>query len=119
MNQTHQHLLANSSLTLDTIDLQHRAYTGDADAQYALANIFQKGTNVARHPKHAFYWYRRAAKQGNLCAQYKVWMAYLFGDGTEVNNKEAEKWLRRASLKSGKSTNSVVMQFLNTGTSVH
>ena len=78
MNRTHQHLLANSSLTLDTIDLQHRAYTGDADAQYALANIFQKGTNVARHPKHAFYWYQRAAKQGNYALNTKSgWLIFL------------------------------------------
>ena len=42
MSQMNQHLLAESELNLETIDLQQRAYTGDAEAQYALANIFQK-----------------------------------------------------------------------------
>jgi TPR repeat protein len=119
MSQIHQHLLAESELTLEAVDLQQKSYTGDADAQYALANIFQKGSNVAKHPRHAFYWYQRAAKQGNLLAQYKVWMGYLLGDGIEADDKEASKWLRRASLKSGNSTKSIVMQFLNTGTKVH
>ena len=75
MKQMHQHLLAESELNIKTIDLQQRAYTGDADAQYALANIFQKGTHVQKNTRHAFYWYQRAAQQGNLLAQYSVWFA--------------------------------------------
>ncbi len=112
MNQVHKHLLPNYQLTDEAIDLQQKAYTGDADAQFQLANIFQKGIDVAKHPKHAFYWYQRSAKQGNLFAQYKVWEAYFFGDGTEANDKEAKKWLTRASLKNGSSTrSSTITQF--------
>jgi TPR repeat protein len=91
MNQMHQHLLAESELNIETIGLQQRAYTGDAKAQYALANIFQKGVHVPKSEKHAFYWYQRAAQQGNLLAQYMVWQAYKFGDGTEANAQQAKK----------------------------
>ena len=117
MHQIHQHLLAESELNLETIDLQQKAYTGDAEAQYALANIFQKGINVTRNTKHAFYWYKRAAQQGNLLAQYNVWFAYMTGDGAEINRQQANKWFARASLKSACSTRSIVSQLLD-GSSV-
>ncbi len=117
MNQIHQYLLAESELNFETIDLQQRAYTGDADAQYALANVFQKGVNVQKKPKHAFYWYQRAAQQGNLLAQYNVWFAYMTGEGTQVNAQQAEIWFARASLKNANSTQSIVAQLL--GTTVH
>lgn len=119
MNQIHQHLLAESELNIETIGLQQRAYTDDAKAQYALANIFQKGIHIPKNEKHAFYWYQRAAQQGNLLAQYMVWQAYKFGDGTEVNAQQAKKWFARASLKSAGSTQSVVAQILGGVTPLH
>jgi len=116
MNQMHQHLLAESELNIEAIDLQQRAYTGDAEAQYALANIFQKGIRIQKNTGHAFYWYQRAAQQGNLLAQYNVWFAYLTGDGTEANAQQANKWFARASLKSACSTQSIVAQLLGSNT---
>lgn len=113
MNQMHPHLLAESELNIETIELQHKAYTGDAEAQYRLADIFQKGIGVAKHTRHAFYWYQRAAEQGNLAAQYNVWFAYMTGDGVEINNKEANKWYRRASIKNANSTESVVSKMIS------
>ena len=118
MNQMHQHLLAESELNIETIDLQQSAYTGDAEAQYALANIFQKGICIQKNTGHAFYWYQRAAHQGNLLAQYNVWFAYLTGDGTEANAQQANKWFARASLKSACSTQSIVAQLLG-GNTLH
>ena len=117
MNQMHQHLLAESELNLEAIDLQQRAYTGDAEAQYALANIFQKGIHVQKNTNHAFYWYQRAAQQGNLLAQYNVWFAYLTGEGTQVDAQQAEKWFARASSKNTSSAKSIVAQLL--GTTLH
>jgi len=105
MSQMNQHLLAESELNLETIDLQQRAYTGDAEAQYAHV---QKNTN------HAFYWYQSAAHQGNLLAQYNVWFAYLTGEGIQANTQQANKWFARASLKNSRSTQSIVAQLLDT-----
>ncbi len=118
MNQIHQHLLAESELNLETIDLQQKAYTGDADAQYALANIFQKGIHVQKNTSHAFYWYQRAAQQGNLLAQYNVFFSYLYGDGIKADAKQANKWFAKASLKSSCSAESIVAKLLN-GTTLH
>jgi len=117
MNQMHQHLLAESELNLEAIDLQQKAYTGDAEAQYALANIFQKGIHVQKNTNHAFYWYQRAAQQGNLLAQYNVWFAYLTGEGTQVDAQQAEKWFARASSKNTSSAKSIVAQLL--GATLH
>ena len=98
MDTMHKHLLADSELSLNTIKIQHKAYLGDADAQYSLANIFQKGFGVAKNPNHAFYWYKKSANQGNIAAQFNVWYAYLTGDGVEKNLEKSDSWYRTASL---------------------
>jgi TPR repeat protein len=118
MSQMNQHLLAESELNTETIDLQLRAYTGDAKAQYALANVFQKGIHVQKNTGHAFYWYQRAAQQGNLLAQYNLFFSYLTGDGTEVDAQQANKWFAKASLKSASSSESIVAQLLS-GATLH
>lgn len=117
MNQVHAHLLAESELKIETIEIQQQAYLGDADAQYTLADIFQKGKGVTKNSAHAFYWYQRAAQQGNLPAQFNVWYAYLTGEGTQENEHLAQKWFARASLKNASSTRSIINQL--TGKTVH
>jgi len=117
MSQMHKHLLADSQLKTQTIEIQQQAYLGNADAQYKLADIFQKGKDVAKNTAHAFYWYQRAAKQGNLLAQYNVWYAYLTGEGVKSDAKLANKWFTRASLKNSSSATSIISQLM--GTTVH
>jgi len=117
MNQVHAHLLAESELKIETIEIQQQAYLGDADAQYKLADIFQKGKGVAKNITHAFYWYQKAAQQGNLPAQFNVWYAYLTGEGTQENAHLAKKWFARASLKNTSSTQSIIHQLI--GSTVH
>ncbi len=117
MSEMHKHLLAESKLKTETIEIQNQAYLGSAEAQYKLADIFQKGKGVAKNATHAFYWYQRAAKQGNLLAQYNVWYAYLIGEGTQADSKLANKWLTRASLKNSSSATSIISQLM--GTTVH
>jgi len=117
MNQMHAHLLAESELKVETVKIQQQAYLGDAEAQYKLADIFQKGQGVARNTVNAFYWYQRAAKQGNLPAQFNVWYAYLTGEGIQANEQLAEKWYARATLKNSSSSKSIITQLI--GTTVH
>ncbi|SMN14952.1 hypothetical protein CRYPA_1064 [uncultured Candidatus Thioglobus sp.] len=114
MNQMHAHLLAESELKIDTVKIQQQAYLGDAEAQYKLADIFQKGKDVAKNSTNAFYWYQRAAKQGNLAAQFNVWYAYLTGEGTQANEQLADKWYARATLKNSSSTQSIINQLIST-----
>ncbi len=113
MSQIYKHLLAESSLNVETVEIQYQAYLGNAKAQYQLADIFQKGEGIAKNYANAFYWYRRAAQQGNLAAQFNVWYAYLNGEGTQVNEQKANKWYARASLNNASSTKSVITQLIN------
>ncbi len=113
MHSTDHYLMAESQLTCDTVNIQHQAYLGDESAQYALADILQKGINVAKNSECAFYWYLRAAQQGNLAAQYNVWYAYFTGEGVGADTQEADKWFKRASLKNSKTVSSVIAELLH------
>ncbi|WP_428095618.1 tetratricopeptide repeat protein [Candidatus Thioglobus sp.] len=113
MSQMQAHLLAESELKIATIKIQQQAYLGDAEAQYKLAEIFQNGKNVAKNTTHAFYWYQRAAQQGNLPAQFNVWYAYLTGEGTQANEQLANKWYAKASLKNTNTMHSSIGQLLD------
>ena len=117
MSKMHAHLLAESELKIETVKIQQQAYLGDAEAQYKLADIFQKGKDVAKNAAHAFYWYQRAAQQGNLPAQFNVWYAYLTGEGTQANDQLAQKWYARATLKNSSSSQSIINQLV--GSTVH
>ena len=53
-------------------DTQKKAAAGDADAQYFLGYIYEKGIGTARNDKEAAKWYRLAAAQGNTEARMKL-----------------------------------------------
>ena len=55
-------------LTAAAIALQQQAEAGDAHAQYALAERYRKDEAVGANGKHADYWLRRAAAQGEANA---------------------------------------------------
>ena len=48
---------------------QKLAEQGDADAQYYLGVMYNKGQGLAKDANQAVYWYRKAAEQGNATAQ--------------------------------------------------
>ena len=45
----------------------------------------------------AVKWYRRAAEQGNVDAQYSLGDMYARGDGVPEDDAEAVKWFRLAA----------------------
>lgn len=47
--------------------------------------------------KMRFYWYRKAATQGNRDAQYNLAVSYAFGEGVKQDLTEAAIWYRRAA----------------------
>ncbi|HIE78227.1 MAG TPA: sel1 repeat family protein [Candidatus Thioglobus sp.] len=114
MNKMHKHLLSESELNAEAVRLQHKAYLGDSDAQYALADVFQKGRGVDKNTVHAFFWYKRSAQQGHVAAQFNVWYSYLTGEGVETNLEKSDAWYRVASNNNINSTDvSVVKKMLN------
>lgn len=76
-----------------------KAEQGDASAQYAVGEMFQKGKGTVKDPAKAFEWFSKAAAQGDKKAAYKVGRAYLDGKGVSKNYKNAHSWFMKAADK--------------------
>lgn len=55
--------------------------TGNARAQSLLAEIYYHGRGVSRDDLEAIEWFRRAADQGNIVAQFHLGDIYTVGRG--------------------------------------
>jgi TPR repeat protein len=91
-----------SSVQID--DLLPRAVTGDASAQFAAAEEYERGeyncgrgetAGVPQDFEKAFYWYKLAANQGNADAAFRLASTYINGEGVSPDLNEAHEWLKR------------------------
>jgi hypothetical protein len=73
------------------------AEQGDANAQYKLGAMYDKGLGVPQDYKTAVKWYTLAAEQGYAKAQYNLDLMYDKGLGVPQDFKTALKWHRRAA----------------------
>ncbi len=73
------------------------AEQGNADAQFKLAVMYDKGQGVAQDCTEAANWFRKAAEQGNADAQFNLGLMYKAGQGVRQSHHQAIKWLRRAA----------------------
>lgn len=74
------------------------AEAGNADAQYLVGRMYEKGQGVKKDKAKILTWYRRAAEGGNAKAQYKLGAGYAMGfTGLEQNNEKAKKWIRMSA----------------------
>ena len=73
------------------------AEQGDADAQFNLGVMYDKGQEVAQDYSQAADWYRKAAEQGNANAQYNLGVMYLNGQGVPKDDSQAANWFRKAA----------------------
>ncbi|NDF51679.1 MAG: sel1 repeat family protein, partial [Betaproteobacteria bacterium] len=60
---------------------QTAAQKGEAQAQYNLGVMYEKGQGVAQDYKEAVLWYQMAAQQGNANAQHNLGVMYRNGQG--------------------------------------
>lgn len=111
------------------------AAQGYAKAQYNLGYYYARGQfevfrslpggarassmiGIPKNPVEAVKWYRMAAEQGHVTAQYVMGKIYHSGDGVPQNPAEAVKWYRK-SAEQGHPTsqfNLGVMYFHGRGT---
>lgn len=70
---------------------------GNANAEYDLGLMYQKGQGVPKNYAEAAEWYRKAAEQGNAVAQDNLGFMYANGLGIPMDNAEAMKWWSKAS----------------------
>ncbi len=54
-------------------EITKAANQGDADAQYRLGLRYFSRKGVRRNYTKAALWFRKAAEQGNVHAQYQLW----------------------------------------------
>ncbi|MDB6030063.1 MAG: Sel1 repeat protein [Verrucomicrobiales bacterium] len=72
-----------------------RATNGEADAQFALGLKFSSGEQPDL--PQAAQWYRKAALQNHLLAQFNLSIMLARGQGIGQNDTEAAAWLSRAA----------------------
>ncbi len=75
------------------------AVKGDAEAQYNLGYMYEKGKGVPADKAKAAEFYRKAAEQGVDKAEYKLGVLYASGAGVKKDSKEAITWLRKSADK--------------------
>jgi len=68
------------------------AVQGYANAQWALASMYQYGDGVTQNYETAFKWYRLAAEQGNAIAQHSLGEMYRQGQGVTQDRIRALMW---------------------------
>ena len=78
-------------------EIKAAADKGDADAQFKLGVMNERGKDVPKNDVAAAEWYRKAADQGNVAAQYYLGDMYRYGSGVPENYAEAVKWFRKAA----------------------
>ena len=81
----------------DVTEIQLLAEQGDANAQFLLGLIYERGQSVPQDDTEAFRWFRLAAEQGGAKAQYKVGFSYRTGLGVPQDSAEALQWYQLAA----------------------
>lgn len=69
----------------------------NADAQYNLGILYQKGLGVEKNPKTAFIWYKRASANGHTDAMYNLGIMYNKGRVIYRSPKDAIKWWKKSA----------------------
>jgi hypothetical protein len=72
--------------------LRMQAERGNVEAQFALAQSYDRGRDVPKDRTEAVRWYRLAAMQGDTFAQNALGDNYWEGTGVPKNDREAARW---------------------------
>jgi len=80
-----------------TDELQAKAESGDAEAQYNLGVLYAEGQGGPRDYTEARAWYLKAAAQGLAEAQYGLGLLYAKGRGVPPDDVQAYMWLNLAA----------------------
>ncbi len=71
---------------------------GDAEAQAMLARLYSDGKGVLQDPAESAVWYRRAAEQDVVAAQFRLGVILRRGaPGVPRDRAEAARWFERAA----------------------
>ena len=76
---------------------QQLANEGDAEANNALALMYEKGKGIGQDAMKAFRHYERSANLGNVSGQFNLGRLYDQGVNGSKNAYEAVNWLKKAA----------------------
>ena len=79
--------------------LRSLAEQGNAEAQFNLGLVYDRGREVPKDKHEALRWYRLAATQGDTFAQNSLGDNYWEGTGATKDDREAVRWWRLAADK--------------------
>src|SRR5436190_8934444 len=65
--------------------------------QYNLAYLYNNSKGIEKNLEKAFYWYQKAAENGNNDAMDGLGICYYDGEGTEKNLEKAFYWYQKAA----------------------
>lgn len=71
------------------------ARTGNAEAQFNIGEMYEKGSGTSANMKNAFTWFELAAKQNHQKAQFKIAYMYYRGEGVEAHPGKAFQMMER------------------------
>lgn len=74
-----------------------RAYEGDRDAQFKVGVLLTNDQFSRPDYEQAVYWYKQAARQGHVLAQYNLGHQYLTGVGVRQSDRDAMQWWLKAA----------------------
>ena len=74
-----------------------RAYEGNRDAQFKVGVLFSNEQFDQPKAEQAVYWYKQAARQGHILAQYNLGHHLLTGNGVEKDERAAIDWWKQAA----------------------
>jgi len=74
-----------------------KAVGGDPQAQYETAERLRRGMGVARNPRKAAEWYRKAAARGHVDAMHAMGTLRETGDGVPRDDGRAADWYHLAA----------------------
>lgn len=76
---------------------ERAAEGGEADASWALADLFRNGLDVPLNLDKAVFWYLRAAEQGHAEAMYDLGLLHADGTIIERDPAQAVQWFEQAA----------------------
>jgi SH3-like domain-containing protein len=75
------------------------AYEGDRDAQFKVGVLFTNSEFNTADYEQAVYWYKQAARQGHVLAQYNLGHQYIEGKGVAKSETQAMNWWLEAAKR--------------------
>lgn len=93
--------------------MTHQAQTGNADAAFALSNMYAAGHPFGKDPQAVLHWLETAANAGRGDAAVKLALAYMLPtDGTPVDTEKARAALDLAAAQPDPGTKAMAQTLL-------